>query len=89
MAGSLYKYTFGMARGSVKLLPDTGGRYRARYDGEDLGSYPSAQHAADDVAGGHTFTPSDGTDFEAEGVPNDLGEWEMSVYADLLHLRPS
>lgn len=29
----------------------------------------------DDVAGGHTFTPSDGTDLGEMGISRDIGDW--------------
>jgi hypothetical protein len=43
---------------------------------EDLGNYINAQQAADDLAGGHTFTPSSGIDTSQLGIPGDLSEWQ-------------
>jgi hypothetical protein len=43
---------------------------------ESLGSYSNPQQAADDLAGGHTFSISSGVDTATLGIPDDLGEWE-------------
>lgn len=51
------------------------GRFHVIYDGQDLGSYISPEQAIDDAAGGHTFTPSDGTDLGALGLSDDIGDW--------------
>ena len=56
---------------------------------ENLGSYYSAQAAADDVSGGRTMTPSDGTDLGALDIPGDLGEWERKLFAAISRLRPA
>lgn len=52
------------------------GRWHAVFDNDSLGSYISPMHAADDLAGGHTFTPSNGVDTSTLGIPEDIGEWE-------------
>jgi hypothetical protein len=84
----IYWYQFHTSAGPVSLLPEAGGRYKVMYDGENLGSYLSAAAAADDVGGGHTFSPSNGADFEQLGVSQDLGDWEQKVFADIHRLRP-
>lgn len=52
------------------------GRYHAVFDDESLGSYAHPWQASDDLAGGHTFTPSCGVDTETLDIPADLSEWE-------------
>jgi len=51
------------------------GRWCVIYDDENLGAYHSATAAADDVAGGHTFSPSNGVDLGRLGIPRDIREW--------------
>lgn len=53
------------------------GRYHPIYEEESLGSYAAAWQAAEDVAGGHTFTISSGIDTGTLGIPYDLSEWEQ------------
>lgn len=52
------------------------GRWHVMYQGDSLGSYVSPHQAADDLANGHTFTPSNGTDTGSLGISEDIGEWE-------------
>ena len=52
------------------------GRFHPIYDDESLGSYAHAWQAAEDVAGGHTFSISSGIDTAILGISEDLGEWE-------------
>lgn len=53
------------------------GRYQAIFDGENLGSYHTAMAAADDMAGGHTFSHSSGVDLAELGIPEDIHEWHQ------------
>ncbi|MFN7609981.1 MAG: hypothetical protein ACK5QX_03445 [bacterium] len=46
------------------------------FNDEDLGSYHSPEAAADDAAGGHTFTPSNGISLDKFNLSYDLGDWE-------------
>jgi len=62
-------------KGPVFIGISSDGRYHPMWKSEDLGSYPSAVAAADDVAGGHTFTPSDGTDLGSLGISSDVADW--------------
>ena len=52
------------------------GRFHPIYDDEDLGSYVNAAQAAEDLAGGHTFSNSSGIDTSTLGIPADLGDWD-------------
>ena len=62
-------------RGTVSIKQHKNGRYEVIYDQESLGSYKTPQQAADDVAGGHTFMPSNGVDLGELDIPADLPEW--------------
>lgn len=53
------------------------GRFHVRFDDDDLGNYVTAQQAAEDVAGGHTFSPSCGVDTSKLGIPDNLSEWDQ------------
>lgn len=61
----------------VVSIRAAGGRWAIFYGDENLGSYHRPEAAADDAAGGHTFTPSDGTDLGSLGLPADLREWQV------------
>lgn len=52
-------------------------RWHIIYQDEDLGSYKTPQMAADDLSGGHTFSPSNGIDPSELGISEDIGEWEF------------
>jgi len=51
-------------------------RYLAMFDDEALGSYATPGQGADDLAGGHTFTPSNGINTASLGIPDNIHEWE-------------
>ena len=57
-------------------IAEMDGRYHPVYDGESLGSYARPEQAAEDVAGGHTFSISSGIDTATLGIPEDLCEWQ-------------
>lgn len=63
------------AKGPVFIGHTSNGRFHPVWKGESLGSYQSAAAAIDDVAGGHTFSPSDGTDTAALGISDDIADW--------------
>ncbi len=60
--------------GMVSIRPD-GKRWCVFFEEENLGSYHSPKVAADDVSGGHTFSPSGGIDLGSLGIPCDVDEW--------------
>lgn len=60
-------------------IGEQGGRFHPVFDGESLGSYAKAWQAAEDLAGGHTFSISSGVDTATLGIPEDLGEWEKMI----------
>ena len=57
-------------------IGEQNGRYHPIFDDESLGSYNNDWQAAEDLAGGHTFSISSGIDTSTLGIPNELGEWE-------------
>lgn len=59
------------------------------FNEEHLGSYHSPEAAADDVSGGHTFSPSNGVDLGELEIPYDLGEWKKKLFANIGRLRPA
>jgi hypothetical protein len=61
--------------GPVYIVPKAG-RWHIIFNEEDLGSYHSPEAAADDAAGGHTFTPSNGVDLDRLNLSDNLGDWE-------------
>lgn len=50
-------------------------RFHPVFDEDSLGSYVTAQQAAEDLAGGHTFSISSGIDTSSLGIPEDVSEW--------------
>ncbi|MGP8049128.1 MAG: hypothetical protein ACLPYB_00830 [Desulfobaccales bacterium] len=56
-------------------IGEQNGRFHPIYDDESLGSYENAWQAAEDLAGGHTFSISPGIDTATLGIPAELGEW--------------
>jgi hypothetical protein len=69
-------FAYPTRRGTVFIVPRSG-RWCVVYEGENLGSYHSPRAAADDVAGGHTFTPSNGVDLGSLGISDDIGDWQQ------------
>lgn len=57
-------------------IGEQNGRFHPIYDDENLGSYANAWQAAEDVAGGHTFSISSVIDTANLGIPEELGKWE-------------
>jgi hypothetical protein len=67
-------YRFETKVGWFYLVPRDGG-WDACFGEERIGWYGNARLAADDLAGGHTFTPSCGDTSEL-GISENLGDWE-------------
>lgn len=51
------------------------GRYRATYQGRNLGSYPTPQMAVDELVAGRTLSPP--LDISKCGIPTDLRDWDF------------
>ena len=66
------------SRGRIEIVRYSTG-WNVIFKGEELGTYSSPDHAADDVGGGHTYSPSDGTDFELLSISRDLADatWQI------------
>ena len=52
------------------------GKWHAVFDGQSVGAYSTPEQAAEDLAGGHTFSVTGGYDTAKLDIPEDLGEWE-------------
>jgi hypothetical protein len=61
----------------IGQTPD--GQYHPVWNGHSLGAYPSVVAAIDDVAGGHTYSPSDGTDLDSLEISRDIGAWSAAA----------
>ena len=67
-------FQFKTHAGIFRIVPH-GGLWAAAFEDETLGvNYLSAQHALDDLAGGHCDWPSCG-DPSSFGLPDDIGGW--------------
>ena len=62
-------------RGVVSIIQRLG-RWHVFFQDENLGNYASAHQAVDDVAGGHTISPSSGIDLGSLGIPPSLDQWQ-------------
>jgi len=69
-----WRYTTRVGDFSVRQTPAN--RFVIELDGESLGSYHHPNAAADDLSGGHTFTPSKGVDTAELGIPENIQEWK-------------
>lgn len=56
-------------------VAEVAGRFHPVFNDESLGSYARAEQAAEDLAGGHTFSIAGGVDTSSLGIPADLSEW--------------
>jgi hypothetical protein len=62
--------------GPFYIAKSEDGHFHVIYDGTSLGSYATPEQAADDVAGGHTFSTPSGIDTASLGIPADVVEWQ-------------
>jgi hypothetical protein len=62
--------------GAFRVVPSYG-RYRATYEGKNLGSYPTPQMAVDELVSGSTLSPPIGLDTTKCGLPTDLRDWNF------------
>lgn len=68
-------YEFVTDAGSFYIGQSNDGRFHPIFDGDSLGSYAEAWQAAEDLAGGHTFSAGADIDTDSLGIPHDLSEW--------------
>ena len=64
--------------GMFYIAQSNDGRFHPVYDDESLGSYAPAQQAAEDLAGGHTFSISSGIDTADLGIPDEISDWNRA-----------
>lgn len=68
------------AKGPVFIAQDLEqGKFHIVWKGESLGAYINAPHAIDDAAGGHCWSPSDGTDLGELDISSDIGDWSPAA----------
>lgn len=60
--------------GEARII-QRGSRWHAEIGEESLGSYATPMQAAEDLAGGHTFSHSRCVDTSVLGLPEDLVDW--------------
>ena len=68
-------YVYETAAGAF-YIAEHEGRFHPVFREESLGSYATAQQAAEDLADGHTFSLPGGVDPSDLGIPDELEEWE-------------
>ena len=56
-------------------IAEHNGHFHPLFQEESLGSYATAQQAAEDLAGGHTFSLPGGIDPSELGIPDELEDW--------------
>lgn len=69
----LYVYK---TRAGEFYIAEHNGCFHLIFEEQSLGSYATPQQAAEDLAGGHTFSPSSGVDTSELGIPEDITEWD-------------
>ena len=57
-------------------IAEQNGHFHPVFQEQSLGSYATAQQAAEDLAGGHTFSLPGGIDASDLGIPDELEGWE-------------
>ena len=66
---------FKTALGPVFIGQSPDGKLHPIWKGQSLGAYNDVISAIDDVARGHTFSPSDDTDLDSLEISADIGRW--------------
>ncbi|HLW34846.1 MAG TPA: hypothetical protein VKS98_04225 [Chthoniobacterales bacterium] len=56
-------------------IAEHNGRFHPIFQEQSLGSYSTAQQAAEDLAGGHTVSLPGGVDPGELGLPEELEDW--------------
>lgn len=57
------------------LIVPRGHRWHVMFNDDSLGIYAHPHQAAEDLAGGHTFSAGPGIDTAELGIPYDLSDW--------------
>lgn len=71
----IYKYETKI--GVFYIGQSNDGRFHPIFDDENLGSYSKAWQATEDLAGGHTFSISNGMDNALLDIPEHPSDWEQ------------
>lgn len=69
-------YKFPTPVGTFFIGRSRDGRYHPIFDNVDLGSYEEPWQAAEDLAGGHTFSVPGVEDTASLGIPEHHADWE-------------
>ncbi len=69
-------YSYETQKGTFYIGQSTDGRFHSVFDDESYGSYEHPWQAAEDLAGGCSFSFSDIQDTSPLGLPEDLNEWQ-------------
>lgn len=72
------RYFYKTTVGTFFIAQSADGRFHPVFENESLGSYHSANAAAEDLAGGHTFSVAGGVDTSQLGIPEHTSEWEVA-----------
>lgn len=71
----LYKFNTSVGLFYIGQSPD--GRFHPIYENQSLGSYAQPWQAAEDLAGGHTFSVAGVEDTAVLGIPEHHSDWEQ------------
>jgi hypothetical protein len=69
-------FRFGSTQGSFYIMPSQHG-WEASFGNSMLGAFPSAQHAADNLARGLTCEHLSEVDTSMIEIPEKIGDWEI------------
>lgn len=75
MSKLTYYYQTKIGQFSIALSPQTN-KWHIYYQDQDLGSYATPDQAADDLAGGHTISLSNGYETDFLGIPGSIVDWD-------------
>ncbi|MCW8092120.1 hypothetical protein [Alteromonas sp. ASW11-130] len=64
--------------GTFYICQSADGKFHPVFENESLGSYSQAWQAAEDLAGGHTFSNSAGVDTSELSIPDHTNDWERA-----------
>ncbi len=77
---STYYYQFHTSAGTVRLIPEPGGRYKVKLNDQNHGSYNNAEAAAEGASRKMTFWAGDGNELTDLGIPAELNQWEKRKF---------
>jgi hypothetical protein len=69
-------YKFNTRVGTFYIGQSSDGRFHPVFDNESLGSYAEPWQAAEDLAGGHTFSVPGVEDTSVLEIPEHHSDWE-------------